>query len=206
VAVVPSDPKWSDVGSWHAIWELMAKDEAGNARQGDTIAIGARDNLIRSEKRVVAVAGVSGLAVIETADAVLVADRQDSEAVRGVVDALVKAGRKEAVRHARELRPWGQFTVLHEGPGFKVKEVLVDPHGCTTLQYHPGRDETWVVVEGEAEVTLEGELRRVAAGESITVPRGARHRLRNPGAFRMKLIEIGHGEALGDEDTVRLEE
>ena len=95
VAVVPADPRWSDVGSWHAIWELMAKDEQGNARQGDTIALAAQDNLIRSEKRLVAVAGVNGLAVIETADAVMVVERQNSDAVRGVVDALVKpsAGR-----------------------------------------------------------------------------------------------------------------
>ena len=114
VAVVPADPRWSDVGSWHAIWELMDKDEQGNARQGDTIAVAAQDNLIRSEKRLVALAGVSGLAVIETADAVLVVDRQNSEAVRGVVDALVKHERRETVTHAREVRPWGQFTVLQE--------------------------------------------------------------------------------------------
>jgi mannose-1-phosphate guanylyltransferase/mannose-6-phosphate isomerase len=206
VAVVPSDPKWSDVGSWHAIWELMEKDAAGNARQGDTLAVEARDNLIRSERRVVALAGVSNLAVIETADAVLVANRQNSDAVRAVVDALVKSGRKEAVTHAREMRPWGQFTVLHEGPGFKVKEVVVDPNGRLTCQYHPGRDETWVVVEGTALVELDGETHRLAAGQSICVPRNVKHRLANPDGARLKLIEIGHGEALGDEDTVRIED
>jgi mannose-1-phosphate guanylyltransferase/mannose-6-phosphate isomerase len=206
VAVVPADPRWSDVGSWHAIWDLMDKDGNGNARQGDTLAVAARDNLIRSERRVVALAGVSNLAVIETADAVLVADRGNSDAVRGVVDALVGAGRKEAVTHAREMRPWGQFTVLHEGPGFKVKEVLVDPHGRLTLQHHPGRDETWVIVAGEAEVELEGEAVRLSAGQSIRIPRGTCHRLANPGAGHLKLIEVGHGEALADEDTVRLEE
>lgn len=206
VAVVPSDPKWSDVGSWHAIWELMDKDDSGNARQGDTLAVDARNNLIRSERRVVALAGVEGLAVIETADAVLVADRQNSEAVRAVVDALVKGERKEAASHAREMRPWGQFTVLHEGPGFKVKEVVVDPHGRLTFQYHPGRDETWVIVEGEALVQLDGETHRLGAGQSIRVPRGKKHRLTNPYDARLRLIEIGHGEALGDEDTVRLED
>lgn len=205
VAVVPVDPKWSDVGSWHAIWELMDKDGQGNARQGDTIAVGASDNLIRSEKRVVALAGVSGLAVIETADAVLVVDRQNSEGVRGVVDALVRSGRKESVTHAREMRPWGCFTVLQEGPGFKVKEVVVDPRGQLTRQYHPGRDETWVIVEGEALVQLNGDEHRLKAGQSLTVPRGVRHRLVNPAAARLKLIEIGYGEALGDEDTVRLD-
>jgi mannose-6-phosphate isomerase-like protein (cupin superfamily) len=145
------------------------------------------------------------LAVIETADAVLVADRTNSDAVRAVVDALARAGRKEAATHAREVRPWGRFTVLHEGPGFKVKEVVVDPHGRLTLQYHPGRDETWVVLEGEALVELEGEHQRLTAGQSVKLPRGRRHRLTNPGAKPLRLIEIGQGEALADEDTVRLE-
>ncbi|MFL5331935.1 MAG: mannose-1-phosphate guanylyltransferase/mannose-6-phosphate isomerase [Geminicoccaceae bacterium] len=205
VAVVPADPRWSDVGSWHALWELMAKDEAGNARQGDTIALAARDNLIRSEKRLVAVAGVNGLAVIETADALLVVDRQNSEAVRSVVDALVKSERREAATHAREMRPWGQFTVLQEEVGYKVKVVVVDGHGQLTFQYHPGRDETWVIVEGEALVERDGETLRLRAGQTLTVPRGTRHRLSNPGAGRLKLIEIGCGEALGDDDTVRLD-
>jgi mannose-1-phosphate guanylyltransferase/mannose-6-phosphate isomerase len=206
VAVIPSDPQWSDVGSWHAIWELMEKDPQGNARQGDTIAVQAHDNLIRSDKRLVAVAGVSGLAVIETADALLVVDRENSEAVRGVVDALVKADRREAVIHAREVRPWGRFTVLQQAPGYKVKEVVVDPHGQLTLQYHLGRDETWVVVEGEALVRRNGEEIRLSAGQSITIPRGLHHRLTNLGDVPLKLVEIGYGEALGDEDTVRLED
>ena len=204
VAVVPADPQWSDVGSWHAIWELMDKDAHGNARQGDTVVVHARDNLVRSDKRLVALAGVSGLAVIETADALLVVDRENSEAVRGVVDALGKTERRETLVHAREVRPWGGFTVLQQGPGYKVKEVVVDPRGTLTLQYHLGRDETWVVVEGEALVRRDGEEVRVGAGQTITVPRGLHHQLSNPGDSPLKLIEIGYGEALGDEDTVRL--
>lgn len=206
VAVVPADPQWSDVGSWHAIWELMDKDPHGNAHQGDTVAVQAHDNLIRSDKRLVAVAGVSGLAVIETADALLVVDRENSEAVRGVVDVLTKAQRRETTLHAREVRPWGRFTVLLQQPGYKVKEVVVDAHGQLTLQYHPGRDETWIVVEGEALVRRDDDEVRLRAGESMTIPRGARHQLVNPGGRPLKLIEIGLGEALGDEDTVRLED
>ena len=108
------------------------------------------------------------------------------------------------------MRPWGQFTVLHEesagasAAGFKVKEVVVDGHGQMTFQYHPGRDETWVIVEGEALVQHDGDELCLTAGQSITVPRGTRHRLSNPSSRRLKLIEIGYGEALGDEDTVRL--
>ena len=209
VAVVPADPQWSDVGSWHAIWELMDKDAAGNAGRGDTIAVQAENNLIRSEKRLVAVAGVSGLAVIDTPDALLVVDRENADAVRGVVDRLTAGERREAVIHAREVRPWGEFTVLQhqasDGPGHKVKEVVLDGHGRLTLQYHPGRDETWVVVEGEALVELGERTERLAAGQSIRVPRGVQHRLSNPSGARLKLIEIGYGEALSDEDTVRIE-
>lgn len=206
VAVVPADPAWSDVGSWHAIWELMDKDASGNACQGDTLVAGAKDNLVRSEGRVVALAGVANLAVIETADAVLVADRGDSDAVRAVVDLLVRDGRKEARTHAREQRPWGRFTVILDVPGCKVKEVVVDAHGRLTLQFHPGRDETWVVVEGEAEVELDGEVHRLAPGAALTVPKGSRHRLSNPGAEPLRLIEIARGDALADGDTVRVED
>ena len=143
--------------------------------------------------------------LLETADALLVVDRENSEAVRSVVDALARAERRESVMHAREVRPWGRFTVLQQEPGYKVKEVVVDPHGRLTLQYHPGRDETWVIVAGEALVLRDGEQLRLQAGQSITVPRGARHQLTNPGSSPLRLIEIGFGEALGDEDTVRLD-
>ena len=134
-----------------------------------------------------ALAGVSGLAVIETADALLVVDRQNSDAVRGVVDALAKSRTSRDIIHAREIRPWGQFTVLHEeaagaAPGYKVKEVVLDGHGQMTFQYHPGRDETWVIVEGEALIQHDGDELRLSAGQSITVPRGTRHRLSNPAA------------------------
>jgi len=209
VAVVPVDPKWSDVGSWHALWEMMDKDAAGNAvhqgGDGSVILVDARGCLVRSEKRLVALAGVEDLAVVETADAVLVARREVGEAIRGVVDVLAKEGRKEAVVHAREVRPWGTFLVLQEGPGYKVKEVCVDAGRRLTRQYHPGRDEHWTVVAGSAEVELEGEVTRIEAGQSLRIARGRRHRLGNPGTVPLRLIETGTGEALGDEDTVRLE-
>jgi mannose-1-phosphate guanylyltransferase/mannose-6-phosphate isomerase len=205
VAVVPCDPGWSDVGSWQALWELMDKDADGNAIQGDAIVVGASDNLVRSEKRLVALAGVRDLAVVETADSVLVARRDMGEAIRGVVESLGRSERKEAVSHAREVRPWGTFLVLQEGPRFKAKEVTVDPGCRLTLQYHPGRDEHWIVVAGMAEVELDGTHHQVKAGDSLRIARGQRHRLGNPGPAALRLIEIGYGDALGDEDTVRLE-
>lgn len=203
VAVVPVDPRWSDVGSWQALWELMGKDAAGNAVQGDVVLVGSRGCLARSEKRLVALVGVEDLTVVETADAVLVARRDAGEAIRGVVEALGRDRRKEAVVHAREVRPWGTFLVLHEGPGFKVKEVCVDPGRRLTLQHHPGRDEHWTVVAGTAEVELDGTTHRLGAGQSLRITRGQRHRLGNPGPAALRVVETGTGEALGDEDTVR---
>ncbi len=205
VVVIPCDPGWSDIGSWRALWELMPHDDAGNSVQGDVVAVDARDNLIKAEHRLVAVAGVHDLTVVETADAVLVAGRDASDAVRGVVANLVAGSRKEAATHAREVRPWGQFTALHDGEGFSVREVVVDPGGRLTLQRHEHRDEHWIVVEGEAEVRIDGEVSRVPAGQSVRVGRGSLHQLGNPGTTRLRIVEVQFGDRLG-EDTVRVEE
>jgi mannose-1-phosphate guanylyltransferase/mannose-6-phosphate isomerase len=203
VAVVPVDPKWSDVGSWHALWEMMDKDAAGNAVQaggdGSVILVDARGCLVRSEKRLVALAGVEDLAVVETADAVLVARREVGEAIRGVVDVLAKVGRKEATVHAREVRPWGTFLVLQEGPGYKVKEVCVDAGRRLTRQYHPGRDEHWTVVAGSAEVELGGRGDPASRRASRCGSRGAGGTGWATGTATLRLIETGIGEALGDD-------
>ena len=205
VAVVPCDPGWSDIGSWRALWELMPRDAQGNAVQGDVVAVDARDNLVKAEHRLVAVAGVRDLVVVETADAVLVTGKDTSDSIRGVVASLTGQDRKEAATHAREVRPWGQFTSLGDGDSFRVREVVVDPGGRLTLQRHDHRDEHWIIVEGEAEVRLGDETRRVRAGESVRVARGCLHQLHNPGADRLRLVEVQYGDWLGD-DTVRLAE
>jgi mannose-1-phosphate guanylyltransferase/mannose-6-phosphate isomerase len=205
VAMVPCDPQWSDIGSWRALWELAPHDAAGNAVAGDVLLQDAHNNLVKAEHRLVALAGVRDLAVIETPDAVLVADKERGEPIKELVSLLVRSGRREADIHAREVRPWGQFTVLHEGTGFKVKEVVVDAGQHLTLQYHPHRDETWVIVEGSASVDLAGEPVTLGAGESLRVPRGTPHRLANPTGKALRLIEIGWGTGLADEDTVRLD-
>lgn len=205
VAVVPCDPRWSDVGSWHALWELLAKDGADNAVQGDVVVEAAQGNLVKAEQRLVALAGVRDLAVIETADAVLVADKGNADAVKTLVGALARAGRAEAVRHAREVRPWGWFTVFQERPGYRVSEVVLDPGGRLSLQRHAARDEHWVVVEGRAAVTIDGSEHGLGPGQSVLVPRGRAHRLANPGAAPLRLIEVQLGPSAGTEDTERLE-
>lgn len=206
MAVVPCDPRWSDVGSWHALWELMDKDASDNAVVGDALVENAARNLVRTEHRLVALAGVSDLAVIETADALLVANRNDSDAVRAVVASLAAAGRAETAVHAREVRPWGLFTNLGNGSGFRVREVVVDPERQLTLQRHDGRDEHWIVVEGRASVQLGSSTREVPAGNSVLVPRGTLHRLGNAGPVPLRVIEVQVGEVLGEEATQRLEE
>jgi mannose-1-phosphate guanylyltransferase/mannose-6-phosphate isomerase len=204
VAVVPCDPGWSDVGSWRALWELMDKDAEQNAVQGDALLEASSGNLVKAEHRLVALAGVRDLAVIETADAVLVADKGNAEAVKAVVGMLSRAGRPEATTHSREVRPWGWFTVLHERPGYRVSEVVLDPGGQMTLQRHARRDEHWIVVAGTAVVTLGEARQEVVAGGSILVPRGSVHRVANPGAEPLRLIEVQYGQSAGEADVERL--
>jgi len=204
MVVVPCDPGWSDVGSWHALWELMAKDEQGNVAVGDVVLAGARDNLVKADHRLVAVAGVRGLAVIETADAILVADRSDGEAVKQLVAQLAKGGRRETVTHAREVRPWGGFTTLLDRPGLKIRVIEVDPLAALTLQRHAGRTEHWLVVSGRAAVRLGERRLELGPGQWLQVPRGVLHRLANAGHEPLRLVEIQLGDVLDESATERL--
>ncbi len=206
IAVVPCDPGWSDLGSWQALWEQLPKDEAGNAVQGDVLLDGSEDCLVHAESRLVACSGVRGLAVIETDDAVLVADRSRSDAVRHLVTMLRAAGRPEGDAHAKEQRPWGSFQVLHEGPAFKVKEIIVAPGGRLSLQSHKHRAEHWVVVAGTAKVTVDAEVLLLEPNQSVHIPLGARHRMENPGTVPMHLIEVQCGDYLGEDDIIRYED
>ena len=172
-SVAPCDPKWSDLGSWQAVWEQRAKDAAGNAVRGAVILDGSRDCLVHAQSRLVAGAGLRDLAVVETEDAVLVADRRDGEAVRRIVALLKERGRPEAEAFRDETRPWGSFKVLHEGPGFKVKELAVRPGGRLSLQSHRHRAEHWTVVEGTARVQVDDEVRDLGPNEHVQIPLGA---------------------------------
>lgn len=205
VVCIPCDPQWSDVGSWQAIWELMDQDAQGNAVKGDVLLADAHDNLVRSERRLVALAGVSDLVVVETADAVLVADRAQSEQVKNLVGLLTAAGRREASVHASEVRPWGRLTALALGPGFRVRELAVDPGARLSRQRHAERVEHWVIVEGQASVELDDDVRRLKPGAVVTVPAGAIHRLSNPVDTTLRLIEVALGSDLDDARTERLD-
>lgn len=207
VVLIPCDIGWNDVGSWHAVHEISGKDENGNALQGNVIALGCRNSLIRAEKRLVAAIGIEDLCVVETADAVLVTRSDQSQEVRKVVDALHEKGATEHVYHTRVNRPWGSYTVLEEDPeGFKLKRIEVVPGARLSLQSHAHRSEHWVVVSGTATVTNGDEVITVHKNQSTYIPIGAKHRLENRGNEPLHIVEIQVGEYLGEDDIQRYED
>jgi mannose-1-phosphate guanylyltransferase/mannose-6-phosphate isomerase len=205
-AVVPADIGWSDVGSWSAIWERGEKDANGNVLIGDAIAEGSSGNLIRGEQRLVAAVGVNDLVIVETRDAVLVAAKDRDQDVKKVVDRLKLAGRSEASQHLRVHRPWGFYETLHMAPGTQVKLIEVNPGAALSLQYHHKRAEHWVVVSGEAKIVRGDEDLLLRENESTFIPIGMRHRLENPTAKPLQIIEVQVGTYLGEDDIVRLED
>ncbi len=207
VSLIPCDIGWNDVGSWQAVHEISAKDENGNALQGNVIAIDCRNSLIRSEKRMVATIGVEDLCVVETADAVLISKTDQTQRVREVVDALHKRGATEHICHVKVNRPWGSYTVLEEDPeGFKLKRIEVAPGARLSLQSHNQRSEHWVVVSGTATVTNGDEVITVHRNQSTYIPIGSKHRLENLGSEPLHIVEIQVGDYLGEDDIQRYED
>lgn len=206
VAVVRGRFDWSDIGSWQAVSELAAPDAEGNRGQGEWVAIATRDTYVYAEDRVVATVGVEGLVVVDTADAVLVAQRDHLQQVRGVVAELKARGHDAYRLHRTVTRPWGAFTVLQEGPRFKIKRIEVKPGAALSLQLHHRRSEHWVVVAGEARVTNGERVYTVRANESTFIPVQTRHRLENPGTEPLVMIEVQCGEYVGEDDIVRFQD
>ncbi len=204
--LVPAEIGWSDVGSWDAVHEIAAKDAQGNSAQGNVLAFDCKDTLVRAGKRVVAAVGVEGVSIVETPDAVLVAGRGASQDVKKVVEALAARSAQEAVVHLTVRRPWGTYTVLEEGPGFKIKRIEVNPGGRLSLQSHDRRSEHWVVVAGEATVSLNGDTKTFGVNESTFVAVGTRHRLENRGAEPLHIIEVQVGPYLGEDDIHRYDD
>jgi mannose-1-phosphate guanylyltransferase/mannose-6-phosphate isomerase len=205
-AVVPADLGWSDVGSWSALWELGAKDESGNVAVGDVVLEGAGNCYVRSDGMLAAVVGLRDAVVVVTKDAVLAMHRDHAQDVKKVVDRLKQAGRSEAVAHQRLYRPWGFFESLIQGERFQVKRLVVSPGKQLSLQKHYHRAEHWVVVNGTARVTRDGEVVIVRENESTYLPLGCVHRVENPGKIPLVLIEVQSGAYLGEDDIERLED
>lgn len=207
VSLIPCDIGWNDVGSWQAVHEITSKDQNGNALQGNVIALGCKNSLIRAEKRLVAVIGVKDLCVIETADAVLISKSDQTQRVREVVEILHHRGATEHVYHAKVNRPWGNYTMLEEDPeGFKIKRIEVAPGARLSLQSHNQRSEHWVVVSGTATVTNGNEVITVQKNQSTYIPIGSKHRLENLGTEPLHIVEVQVGEYLGEDDIQRYED
>jgi len=205
-AVVPVEMGWSDIGSFSALWQESPRDDAGNAKIGDVLAIASRDCYIRSERHLVATIGVSDLVVVATEDAVLVARKDHDQQVKQVVEALKAKSRAEAAQGVRTWRPWGWFHAIDCGDRFKVKHIMVNPGAKLSLQKHWHRSEHWVVVTGTAVVGRDGESFVLRENESTFIPAGVAHRLENPGKVPLRLIEVQSGEYVGEDDIVRIED
>jgi mannose-1-phosphate guanylyltransferase/mannose-6-phosphate isomerase len=205
-AVVPIDVGWSDVGSWSSLWELSGQDKDGNAVQGDAVLESTRGCYIHSERSLVATLGVSDLVIVDTSDALLVADRTKAQDVGKLVALLKASGRTEHESHVRNYRPWGYFETLSLGPRFQVKLLHVTPGGKLSMQMHHHRSEHWVVVHGTAKVTVGGQERLVHENQSVYIVATEWHRLENPGKTPLDLIEVQIGSYLGEDDIVRSED
>ncbi|MCC7207359.1 MAG: mannose-1-phosphate guanylyltransferase/mannose-6-phosphate isomerase [Anaerolineae bacterium] len=206
VRVVALDAGWADVGSWSNLWEVSAHDTHGNVTRGDVCAIDSQDNLVFAEHRLVATLGCADLVVVETADAVLVADKRKTQDVKHVVEWLTRQNREERLTHRRVYRPWGSYEGIDVGTRFQVKHIVVNPGASLSLQMHHHRAEHWIVVSGTARVTKGEEVFLLAENESTYIPLGVKHRLENPGVIPLDLIEVQSGSYLGEDDIVRFED
>lgn len=204
--VVPLSCGWSDVGSWSSLWEVESKDEVGNAVRGDVLLHEVNNSYIRSESRLVAAVGVSDLVVVETSDAVLVANKKAVQDVRYIVSSLKQLQRDEASLHKRVYRPWGSYESLVSAGRFQVKRIVVNPGQQLSLQMHHHRAEHWIVVSGTARVTCEDKEFLLAEDQSTYIPLGHRHRLANPGVIPLEIIEVQTGSYLGEDDIVRFQD
>ncbi|MFN7834413.1 MAG: mannose-1-phosphate guanylyltransferase/mannose-6-phosphate isomerase [Burkholderiaceae bacterium] len=206
VRMVPLVAGWSDLGAWDAVWAVNTPDVQGNVTRGDTMTTDTTNSLIHATSRLVGTVGVDHLVIVETADAVLVADRRHSQDVKKLVAALDRAARPELALHRTEHRPWGWSDSIDEAERFKVKHILVKPQASLSLQKHHHRAEHWIVVRGTAEVTCGDKTLLLTENQSTYIPLGETHRLRNPGHIPLELIEVQSGSYLGEDDIVRFED
>ncbi|MBX9268150.1 mannose-1-phosphate guanylyltransferase/mannose-6-phosphate isomerase [Chromobacterium violaceum] len=206
IRMVPLDAGWSDLGAWDSVWKVLPKDESGNAHVGDVLAIDSRNTLVHATSRLVSLVGMEDVIVIETSDAVLVANRSSSQDVKHVVNALGQQQREEYALHRKVHRPWGWYDSLDEGGRFKVKRILVKPKASLSLQKHHHRAEHWIVVKGTAEITNGDNVILLTENQSTYIPLGEVHRLANPGAIPLEIIEVQSGSYLGEDDIVRFED
>ena len=204
--VVPVDFGWNDIGSWSAIWDESVRDAQGNHLEGDVVSVDTTNSYVRAGSRLVGTLGVDNLVVVETTDAVLVPNRDNVQDVKAIVQKLADSQRSEHLFHSEVFRPWGSYEGIAEGDRYQVKCIKVSPGAALSLQMHHHRSEHWIVVRGTARVTREEEVFTLGENESTYIPRGARHRLENPGKLTLELIEVQVGPYLGEDDIERFDD
>lgn len=204
--MVPLDAGWNDLGAWEAVWQVAAKDAQGNASTGDVMLSNSQNTLVHATSRLVSVVGLHDVVVVETADAVLVADRAHSQDVKHIVAALGTQNRAEQTLHRKVHRPWGWYDSIDSGSRFQVKRIMVKPGATLSLQMHHHRAEHWIVVSGTAEVTVGDKVVLLTENQSTYIPLGQTHRLANPGKVPLEIIEVQSGSYLGEDDIVRFED
>lgn len=204
--VVPLDAGWSDLGAWDALWDILPRDAQGNAHCGQTLAIDTYNSLLFSESRLVAAVGLDNAVIIETPDAILVADKRKTQDVKKVVNQLKAQKRALASTHRKVHRPWGWYDSIDSGERFQVKRIVVYPGAQLSLQMHHHRAEHWIVVKGTAQVTNGDKVFLLGENESTFIPLGHIHRLANPGKMPLEIIEVQSGSYLGEDDIVRFED
>ncbi|WP_324722708.1 mannose-1-phosphate guanylyltransferase/mannose-6-phosphate isomerase [Lelliottia sp. JS-SCA-14] len=202
--VVPLDAKWSDVGSWSSLWDISDKDSNGNSVKGDALLVKTSDSFIYSNSRLVTSVGLKNIIIVETKDAVLVADKDNVQDVKLLVNELKSLGRKEYIEHQQCFRPWGQHESIASGARFHVKHVVVKPGEKISKQVHFHRAEHWIVVAGTAKVTKDNTTFVLAENQSTFIPIGTPHTLENPGKIPLEVIEIQSGSYLNDDDILRI--
>jgi len=206
VDVVPLNAGWSDLGAWDAVWSVGQKDQNQNVTSGDVLLENTSNSYIYSSGRLVSTIGLNQMIVIETADAVLVANKNNSQAVKKIVEQLDKLKREEKNLHRKVNRPWGWYDSIDEGERFKVKRIQVNPKASLSLQMHHHRAEHWIVVKGTAEITNGEQIITLKENQSTYIPLGQKHRLTNPGTIPLEIIEVQSGSYLGEDDIVRFED
>ena len=206
IKMVPLNAGWNDLGAWDAVWNVLPKDDQGNAHWGDVLATDSQNTLGYATSRLVSLVGVRDLIVVETPDAVMVADKNRSQDVKHIVNQLCKQKREEHTLHRKVHRPWGWYDSLDEGGRFKVKRIQVKPKASLSLQKHHLRAEHWIVVTGTAEITNGDKVLTLTENQSTYIPMGEVHRLANPGTIPLEIIEVQSGSYLGEDDIVRFED
>ncbi len=204
--MIPINCGWNDLGAWPSVAEYLGEDEQGNVFEGDVISDSTSNTLVFAQQRLVATVGVDNLIVVETPDAVLVADKSQAQHVKNVVQNLKVSDREEHISHSRVYRPWGNYETVDYGDRYQVKRIIVNPGASLSLQMHHHRAEHWIVVHGTAEVTCNDKVFLLSENESTYIPIGTKHRLVNPGKFPLELIEVQSGSYLGEDDIVRYED